>query len=455
MEYRKDRTVQEKKYSLFTAICMISGIVIGSGIFFKADDILLYTNGNMILGILIFVIASFAIVFGSLTISQLAMKTDRPGGIIAYAEEFVNQHVACAFGWYQIFIYLPALIAVVSHVAAIYVCQLFSIQATLEMQAGMSIFIALFIVLLNTVSTKLGGLFQNASTIIKLVPLVFIAILGITLGNPAEVTQSDISNFRLHAGTFTWVTAFAPIAFSFDGWIVSTALSHEIKNSKRNLPLALMISPLLILVAYVAYFVGITSLLGQEAILQHGDESVYIAANQLFGPAGAKLVLVFIVISVLGTVNGLALGYIRMPYTMASRHMFPLRKQICNENGEQGTYSIMSGIICFLLILVWISIHYATQKFQLPGDVSEIAICVNYLNYIVLYVVVIMMAKRSEIQGFWKGLVNPVFAIIGSLIIFSGSISNPLFEISLIVCFGIMLYAYFYSKKKRNQNSTE
>lgn len=440
--------MKERKYSLFTAICMVSGIVIGSGIFFKADDILLYTNGNMLLGILIFAIASLAIVFGSLTISQLAMKTDRPGGIIAYSEEFINRHAACAFGWYQVFIYLPALIAVVSYVAAVYICQLFSITSTLEARTGISIFIALFLVLLNTISTRLGGIFQNASTILKLIPLAVIAVLGIILGNPSEIAQSDISSFPLHAGTFTWVTAFAPIAFSFDGWIVSTTLSHEIKDSKRNLPLALIISPLIILVAYVAYFVGITSLLGPETILHHGDESVYVAANRLFGAAGAKFVLIFIVISVLGTINGITLSFIRMPYTMAYRNMFPFRKQICNPDGEHVTHSVMSSLISFICILVWTGIHYAAQKFELPGDVSEIAVCVNYLNYIVLYVVVIVMARRKEIQGFWKGLVSPVFAIIGSLILFSGSISNPLFEISLAVCFGIMIYAYLYSKKK-------
>ena len=117
-----------KKYGLFTAITMIIGIVIGSGIFFKADDVLKYTNGNVLLGIFIFCIAAIAIIFGSISISQLATRTDKPGGIISYAEEFVNKETASAFAWFLVFLYLPSIIAVVSWVAGIYICQLFNIQ---------------------------------------------------------------------------------------------------------------------------------------------------------------------------------------------------------------------------------------------------------------------------------------------------------------------------------------
>lgn len=439
--------MKERKYSLFTAICMVTGIVIGSGIFFKVDDILLYTNGNMLLGILIFIIASIAIVFGSLTISQLAMRTDSPGGIIAYTEEFVNRHMACAFGWFQMFIYLPTLVAIVSWVSGIYICQLFSIRSSLEIQTGIGLLVSIALFGMNMLSAKMGGYFQNASMIIKLIPLILLAVLGIIFGNPGEIAVNDLTHLGSSAGTLTWITAFAPIAFSFDGWIVATTLSHEIKNSKRNLPLALMISPMIILFAYVAYFIGITSLLGVDSVLKNGDSSVYLAADQLFGSFSAKIVLVFIVISVLGTVNGIILSYIRLPYTLAFRKMLPCRKMICNADDDKVSYSVSSGLIAFGITAIWTVINYLTQKFELPGDISEIAICVSYLNYIVLYVTVLKMTKQKKIKGLWKGILNPVFAIIGSVIIFSGTISNPIFEIAMIVCYGVMVLAYFYSKR--------
>ena len=75
---------------------MIVGIVIGSGIFFKSDDVLIYTNGNVVLGVIVFCVASIAIIFGSLAIAQLAMRTDEPGGIVSYAEKFVGMGTACS-----------------------------------------------------------------------------------------------------------------------------------------------------------------------------------------------------------------------------------------------------------------------------------------------------------------------------------------------------------------------
>ena len=67
---------QKGHYGLPTAIAMIIGIVVGSGIFFKADDILLYTDGNVSLGVLVFCIGALSIVFGSLTLTELSVRTE-------------------------------------------------------------------------------------------------------------------------------------------------------------------------------------------------------------------------------------------------------------------------------------------------------------------------------------------------------------------------------------------
>ena len=88
---------QRREYGLFTTIAMIVGIVIGSGIFFKSDDMLGYTNGNVGLAVLVFCIAAFTIVFGCLTFSQLAALTDKPGGVITYANEFIGQTLGQPF----------------------------------------------------------------------------------------------------------------------------------------------------------------------------------------------------------------------------------------------------------------------------------------------------------------------------------------------------------------------
>lgn len=339
----------------------------------------------------------------------------------------------------------------VSWVTGIYICQLFGMEVTLEKSTLIGCACLLLLFVLNTLSAKLGGYVQNASMIIKLIPLLLIAIAGLLFGKPVELMSEGMKEFERASASLSWVAAFAPIAFSFDGWIISTTICHEIKNSKRNLPLALTISPLVILLAYVSYFVGITSLLGPDTIMEQGDASAFTAANLLFGKVGANMILLFVVISVLGTVNGIILGFIRMPYSLALRNMLPYSGWLKKEESRLNGMPFHSALFAYGLSMVWLLIHYITQKLQMRGDVSEIAIGVSYLNYILLYVAVIRLAAKGEIKGIIKGYLIPVLAMAGSLIIISGSVSHPLFIYYLAICLFIMLAgAVYYKKNKEN-----
>lgn len=72
-----------KKYGFITATAMIVGICIGSGIFFKSDNILIATGGSILWGIVLFVVSAISIVFGCLTFGELASQTDQVGGCSA------------------------------------------------------------------------------------------------------------------------------------------------------------------------------------------------------------------------------------------------------------------------------------------------------------------------------------------------------------------------------------
>ncbi len=441
--------MNNKNYGLITAITMIAGVVIGSGIFFKSDDILSYTNGNMLLGVLVFIIAAIAIIFGCLTISQLATRTDKPGGIIAYAQEFVNLKVASAFGWFQAFLYVPALIAVVSWVAGVYICQLFGVEYSVGRCSLIGLGFTVVLYVLNIISTSLGAFFQNASMLIKLIPLLLLGIIGFIYGNPGEIAQADIETIRTTSIGTAWFAAFAPIAFSFDGWIVATTISHEIRNSKRNLPIALICAPIVILLAYVLYFLGVSTLIGPDEVVRLGDSSVYAAIKVFLGDTGSKALLVFIVISVLGTLNGLIIGLLRMPYSLAIRNMIFAPKVLKKESKHLRGMPLNSAIFGFPVILIWILIHYLTMKAGMQGDVSEISICVSYLNYCVLYVAVMRLAKKGEIKSKLMGYVVPILAIFGAFVILLGSISNPYFPVYLLICFSIMALGYYYGRNAK------
>ncbi len=438
--------MEKKEYGLFTAIAMIVGIVIGSGIFFKSDNILVFTHGSIIKGIILFSMAAVGIIFGSLSIGVLAAKTTKAGGLITYADEYSGKKTACAFGWFQVFIYYPAVTVVVSWVVGVYMCMLFGINATSELTAVIGFVAALLCFLMNALSATLGGYFQNCSTVIKMIPLILIAAAGFIYGDPKIISSSETA---VSGVAVSWLAALGPIAFSYDGWVVSTSIAHEIKDSKRNLPIALVVGPIFVLAAYIFYFAGISILIGPQTIVELGDQHVNIAAIKLFGENGAKLILIFVIVSVLGTLNGFILGFIRMPYSLALRGMFPMEEKFkkINPKTHLPEYSALAALV---ITCVWEWINYVVQKNNLipNSDVSEIPIVSSYILYIILYVCVIKLYLKGEVKGKLQGIVIPVFAIIGSLLIIIGGLQNPMTFLYLGICLLIIIISLIFWNKK-------
>lgn len=442
--------MQKKEYSLFTAIAMIVGTVIGSGIFFKSDNILIYTNGNIFNGVLLFSLAAIGIIFGSLAIGVLAAKTTTVGGLITYADEYSGKKTACAFGWFQVFIYYPAVIVVVSWVVGVYICMLFNINSSPELFGIIGLISSAIYFIINAISANLGGYFQNCATIIKMIPLIIIATAGFIYGDP-HATMPIAEKTLSTSSSINWLAALGPIAFSYDGWVVSTSIAHEIKNSKRNLPIALVVGPIFVLAAYIFYFIGISYLIGPANIIELGDKHVNVAAMKLFGEMGAKVLLIFVIVSVLGTLNGFILGFIRLPYSLALRGMFPMEEKLKKVN-EKTHLPEYSAFIAFIITCVWEYINYFVQKNNLipNSDVSEIPVVGSYILYIILYVCVIKLYLKGEVESKIRGIVIPILAIFGSLLIVIGGLQNPMTILYLGICLIVIIISLLFWKRKNN-----
>lgn len=438
------------RYNLITALAMIVGIVIGSGIFFKADNVLKYTYGNVGLGVVIFVLAAIAIIFGSLSIAELAKRTDAHGGLIGYADEFVSPHFSTMIGWFQLFLYYPTLGVVVTWVVGIYTALLFGVKdASLELQMGIGLAWFVICYLFNVIAAVFAGRFQVFATVVKLIPLFVLGLMAFLYGDPVTAITHPSEQARQATQSLAWLGAIGPIAFSFDGWVVSTSISGEIKNAKRNLPIALIVAPMLILLGYLLYFVGITAYLGADQVMALGDESVNVVASNLFGATAAKAFLVFVVISVMGTVNGLVLGLIRLPYSLAVKSLIPFSERL-RQVSPKYHLSVASALLGFGLSLFWAVVHYWVMKSHVLGDmdISEIAIVVSYLLYLVFYFAVFQLWRKGEIKSVLFGVISPLLASLGSLMVLFGGMQNPLFlPVCLPICAAVLVLAYLYSRR--------
>ncbi|NLJ19049.1 amino acid permease, partial [Globicatella sulfidifaciens] len=175
---------KNKTYGLLTAIAMIVGTVVGSGIYFKADDILSFTGGNVTLGVLVILLGAVNIVFGSLTLAQLALRTTTSGGLAGYAEIYYNQTFATVIGLFQSFIYIPVITTVVTWVASSYTLSLLKPDASFEVEIILTIVYLFIIAIMNYYSKQLAGFFQSLSTFIKVIPLIIIMIMGLIWHQP-------------------------------------------------------------------------------------------------------------------------------------------------------------------------------------------------------------------------------------------------------------------------------
>lgn len=447
------------KYNLMTALAMLVGIVIGSGIFFKADNVLQHTGGSVSLGIVVFILAAIAIIFGSLTIAQLASRSDNHGGIIAYADEFVGPEFSTMVGWFQTFLYFPTIGVVVSWVVGIFLSLLLGIDnASLELQMAIGLAWLIINYMMNVFSASWAGRFQILSTVIKLIPLFCIGILAFIKGNTTTVfhtAQQVVANddVMTSVSTLAWLGAVGPIAFTFDGWIVATSISGELKNAKRNLPIALIVAPILILLGYLIYFVGISAYLGAGQLMSMGDASVDVVTQALFGATAGKVFLAFVIISVMGTVNGLVLGFIRLPYSLALTGRIPLAKSLSVVSAKTQLPN-NSAWFTLAIALFWFMTHYITMKTGILGnmDISEIAIVVGYVLYVVLYFAVIKLWRQGVIKSLFFGLIAPILATLGSVFVVFGGLQNPMFlPVCVPICALVLGVAYVYGKQASKQ----
>ncbi len=435
-----------KKYGLLTAITMIVGICIGSGIFFKSDNILIATNGSIVAGVLLFTVAAISIIFGSLTISELDRRTNQMGGLVTYAQEFVSPAIGCALGWFQMLVYYPTITAVVSWVVGIYTCILFNWGDSLTTQILIGYVFATLCFVYNLLAPKFGGFVQNSTTFVKLIPLILLGVLGFIWGDPVAALQESPAQLN----QLGILAALGPIAYSFDGWIVSTAISHELRDGKRDMPRALAIGPLVVLVIYVLYFVGISTYVGPEQVMALGDTHVSVAAEQLLGTWFSKAVVVFVVVSVIGTVNGLVMGYIRTPYALAIRPgMMPFSDKIQQLN--RNNMPAWSALFGWVVVSIWTAVHYICTRYSLIGnsDVSEGAIVIAYIFYALLYYQVFRLYRKGIIKSWIRGVLFPALATVGSLIILSGGLQTSAFFLGyLLFCIALCGVAVLYYKRQ-------
>ena len=418
----------KKQYGLLMAICMVVGTVVGSGVFFKAQAILDKTNGDMPMGIIAWIIGGVVMICCVLAFCVMAQQYEKVNGLVDYAEATIGSKYAYMMGWFSTTIYTPAMTSVLAWLTARYFLTfLVSVNPNLQLAGDpvtgtetflLAGFILIVVFAINTLSSKLAGKLQISATFIKLIPLLLMAVVGtiygLTHNIAGEPTTILASNFATGTGNFQPLFgAVVATAFAYEGWILATSINSEIKDSKKNLPIALVLGGIIIIAIYLFYYIGIAGGAPVQTLIDEGTAPAFTA---VFGNVLGNVLNLFVAVSCLGTLNGLLIGCIRGMYSVSVRGYGPkvdLMKQVDPASGMPSN----SCIIGLVIVAGWLVYFYGANLVDTPWfgkfrfDSSELPIITIYGLYIPMFIQ--FMRKEKNLPAI-KRFVLPTLGIIGS-----------------------------------------
>jgi APA family basic amino acid/polyamine antiporter len=491
-----------KGLGLTSATTLVMGSMIGSGIFIVSAEIARLTDSPALL-IGAWLVTGFLTITGALAYGELAAMMPHAGGQYVYLRESLGPLWGFLYGWTLFLVIQTGTIAAVgvafgkflgvffpsisasnwllhlAHVPPIRVgpMVLGNMDVGLSTQNLIAILIVIFLSALNVFGVRTGAMVQNIFTFAKTAALLGLVLLGIFLGRNAQAIAANFgANFWHNAGWnslhavqvgvggptalvgLVTILAVAQVGslFSADAWNNVTFIAGEVKNPQRNLPLALALGTGAVILLYVlanVVYVCVLPLVGDphgSTILARGiqyaseDRVATAVIQQIFGPIGASIMAIAILISSFGCDNGLILAGARVYYAMAKDGLFfrgasrlhpkyrtpahSLVMQciwtcilcISGSYGQLLDYIIFAVLVFYILTIAGLFV----LRFRRPNDPRPY----RAVGYPVLPAIYILMAAFIDIvllrykpQYTWPGL---IIVLLGIPVYFLWSRSN-------------------------------
>jgi len=336
------------KLGLYTAVLIVISSMIGSGVFKKAAPMAVdLQSGGLLL--LCWVIAGIITLIGSVTNAEVAGIIAEPGGQYVYFKQMYGKAFAFIYGWSCFSVIQSASIASIAYVFAESVNAMVPLPHLSDSLESISIFgifyplqsfgvkaltivTIIFLTTANYLGVVFGGFISNFFTTLKVIGILIIIFLGLTMSggsasNIAPLGQSSSAEYGSSLGLFGAMFAAMLGAFwAYDGWNNIGYLGGEVKNPKRNIPLALFIGVGLVMIIYLlTNFVYLYVMPVNEIIEVANRENTIIAVEvmrKFMGNGGAMFISILIMISTFGTTNGTILASSRIYFAMAKDHLF-------------------------------------------------------------------------------------------------------------------------------------
>jgi APA family basic amino acid/polyamine antiporter len=294
----------------------------------------------------------------SYAFSILARKYTKVNGLVDYAEATCGEKYAYILGWFITSIYIPCITSVLAWVSARYTLVIFGLNdPTTGLCLALSALYLIICYTINSLSPIIAGKIQITATVLKLIPIVLMAIVGTIYGFIVKVSDVAtasilVSNFNTigNSGISSLFGAIVATAFAYEGWIIATTINSEIEDEKKNLPKALILGSIIVVVAYIAYYIGVAGGASVESLMEDGATTAF---KNVFGNVCGTILNVLIAVSCLGTLNGLMIGNIRNMYSLAARGQ-GIKPEIFKEVDKETNMPTNSGVIGLMFCAIWL-----------------------------------------------------------------------------------------------------
>ncbi|MBI1798436.1 MAG: amino acid permease [Candidatus Eisenbacteria bacterium] len=376
----------KRQIGLYAATAITVGNIIGSGIFRSPHSVAQHLQSFPVV-IFAWVLGGLLSICGSLALTELAVTHPKTGGLYVFIREGFGNAFGFVFGWANLWVIKPTVIASITTVFALYFCQVLHLPKSTEFPVGAGAI--LLLTLVNWRGVKEGAGTQSLFTTLKVIGIAGLCVAAFAL--PASHPATPMTLAREHAKTSilqALALAMISILFAYDGWTDSTYVAGEVIEPKRTLPIAIVWGTWLVIAVYVvtnfAYFhvLGSSGVAGYEAV---GSETM----QRLLGDWGARALAVLVAISTFGTTNGAILTGPRVTQAMAADGL--LWKPLAALDPKRGTPSLALWIQA-VLSCVWL---WFANGFE---DVSGWFVTTSWLFY-GLTTATLFVQRRRETAG--------------------------------------------------------
>jgi len=272
---------------LFSAVALVVGAVIGSGVFLKPSQIALATDGYVGLILALWIVLGLVNLCGALALAELSAMFPRAGGSYLFLREAYGPLWAFSWAWAEFCIIRSGSIATLASAMAIAIAESaagWGLKLGTANERWIAVGSIVVLAAINIVGTAWGGLVQNITTVIKGAFVAFLAILPFVAYESHDVQLDRLWPSAMSAGLLAGIGgAVSGIMWAYDGWANLPIVAEEIHNPSRNVPRALVTGMLLLILLYVGANLGYHLTLPVTEIAQSKATAVTAAEIRLGG----------------------------------------------------------------------------------------------------------------------------------------------------------------------------